>query len=72
MNQRLRLRTAPAFAGQSFGTTGSYQLLQAVARFEVDPALPVNASLVNIGHAPRNARGFGGGAEDDWRAPAAA
>lgn len=50
-------RTAPAFAGQSFGSVGSYQPLQGIVRFEVDPALPVNASLVNIGRAPRNARG---------------
>jgi hypothetical protein len=48
----------PAFGGQSFGSVGSYQLLRGVAHFEVDPALPVNASLVNIGRAPRNARGL--------------
>jgi hypothetical protein len=47
----------PAFGGQTFGSVGSYQLLRGVAHFEVDPALPVNASLVNIGRAPRNARG---------------
>lgn len=47
----------PAFGGMSFGAVGSYQLLRGIAHFEVDPALPVNASLVNIGHAPRNARG---------------
>lgn len=50
--------TTPAFGGQSFGTTGAYQLLQGTAHFEVDPRLPVNASLVNIGYAPRNARGM--------------
>jgi hypothetical protein len=50
-------RTSPAFGGQSFGNVGSYQLLQGIARFEIDPSLPVNASLVNVGHAPRNSRG---------------
>jgi len=50
--------TTAAFGGQSFGATGAYQLLQGTVRYEVDPRLPVNASLVNIGHAPRNARGM--------------
>jgi hypothetical protein len=50
--------TTPAFGGQSFGNTGAYQLLQGTVRHEVDPRLPLNASLVNIGHAPRNARGM--------------
>ncbi|MEO6186641.1 MAG: alpha/beta hydrolase domain-containing protein [Steroidobacteraceae bacterium] len=50
--------TAPAFGGQAFGSVGAYQLLQGIARYEVDPRLPVNASLVNIGHAQRNARGM--------------
>ena len=47
--------TTAAFGGQSFGSTGAYQLLQGTVRYEVDPRLPLNASLVNIGHAPRNA-----------------
>lgn len=50
--------TTAAFGGQSFGATGAYQLLQGTVRYEVDPRLPINASLVNIGHAPRNARGM--------------
>jgi hypothetical protein len=51
-------RTAPAFGGSEFGKAGAYDVLYATARYEVDPRLPVNAMLVNIEHAPRNARGM--------------
>jgi len=50
-------RTAPAFGGNTFGSTGAYQVSYATARFEIDPRLPINATLVNIEHAPRNAQG---------------
>lgn len=48
----------PAFGGKSFGKTGRYEWVQAVAHFEVDPNLPVNASIRNLQRAPRNERGL--------------
>ena len=50
--------TAPAFGGREFGSAGAYDLLRGIARYEVDPRLPINAMLVNVEHAPRNARGM--------------
>ncbi|RYZ67056.1 MAG: hypothetical protein EOP08_03575, partial [Proteobacteria bacterium] len=50
-------RTAPAFGGASFGSVGTYDVLYATARFSIDPRLPVNATLVNVGGAPRNVAG---------------
>ncbi|MEO8308911.1 MAG: alpha/beta hydrolase domain-containing protein [Pseudomonadota bacterium] len=49
--------TVPAFGGAEFGKTGRYEIVEGVARFEVDPTLPLNAMLVNVQRAPRNARG---------------
>lgn len=48
---------APAFEGRTFGSVGSYEIVRGVAHFRVDPRLPVNASLVNIQRAPRDADG---------------
>ena len=36
---------------------GSYEKLAGVVHFEVDPALPANAAIVDLPRAPRNARG---------------
>jgi hypothetical protein len=49
--------TTLAFGGREFGTVGAYEVVRAIARYEVDPRLPLNAMLVNVEHAPRNARG---------------
>ncbi|WP_129646635.1 alpha/beta hydrolase domain-containing protein [Peristeroidobacter agariperforans] len=49
--------TEPAFAGRTFGSVGAYELIRAVAHHRVDPAAPVNAGLVNIQKAPRDAQG---------------
>jgi len=51
------LRTAPFADGQAFGTTGAYE--KVVGRFhgELDPAQPLNAGIVDLDKAPRNARG---------------
>src|SRR5262245_60289662 len=44
--------------GASFGDVGTYQRLDGTAYMEVDPADPLNAVIVNIDKAPRNARGM--------------
>src|SRR5499433_2106611 len=51
------LRTEPFAGGQAFGTTGAYE--KVVGRFhgELDPAQPLNAIIVDLDKAPRNARG---------------
>jgi hypothetical protein len=51
-------QSGPAFGGQEFGRVGAYELVRAVARYEVDPRHPLNAMLVNVESAPRNARGL--------------
>ena len=42
----------------SFGSAGAYERLDGTAYFEVDPKDPLNAVIVNLDRAPRNARGF--------------
>ena len=51
------IRTEPFAAGQAFGSVGAYQ--KVVGRFhgELDPAQPLNAAIVDLDKAPRNARG---------------
>ncbi|HEX4555828.1 MAG TPA: alpha/beta hydrolase domain-containing protein [Xanthobacteraceae bacterium] len=51
------LRAEPFAAGQAFGNVGPYQ--KVVGRFhgELDPAAPLNATIVDLDKAPRNARG---------------
>ncbi|MFC4312865.1 alpha/beta hydrolase domain-containing protein [Steroidobacter flavus] len=49
--------TERAFAGREFGAVGPYELIRAVAHYRVDPAARVNAGLVNIQKAPRDAQG---------------
>src|ERR1700687_2230733 len=44
--------------GMSFGNVGSYERLDGTAYFEVDPKDPLNAVIVNLDKAPRNARGM--------------
>jgi hypothetical protein len=51
-------KTEPAFAGESFGTVGSYERLMGKAYGEVDPRLPANALIQDLALAPRNARGM--------------
>src|SRR6202008_90103 len=50
-------RTEPFAAGQAFGETGAYEKM--VGRFygEVDPGNALNAGIVDIDKAPRNAKG---------------
>jgi len=51
------LRTEPFAGGETFGTVGAYE--KVVGRFhgELDPRLPLNAVIVDLDKAPRNARG---------------
>jgi hypothetical protein len=49
---------SPTFEGQSFGTVGQYEKLIGRAYGEVDPNDKRNAVIVDIGLAPRNARGM--------------
>lgn len=37
--------TTSAFGGREFGTVGAYEVVRAIARYEVDPRLPLNAML---------------------------
>ncbi len=50
-------RTEPVLNGKSFGEVGGYEQLYGSARFEVDPAHPLNQPIVDIGLAPVNERG---------------
>jgi hypothetical protein len=51
-------KTEPAFAGQAFGSVGSYERLTGKAYGEVDPAAEANRLIQDIARAPRNARGM--------------
>ena len=48
----------PLAEGATFGSAGAYERLDGTAYFEVDPKDPLNAIIVNIDKAPRNARGM--------------
>ena len=50
-------RTEPFAAGQSFGETGAYEKVAGRFYGELDPAAPLNADIVDIDKAPRNAKG---------------
>jgi Alpha/beta hydrolase domain len=49
---------SPTFAGAGFGAVGQYELIQGTFTGEVDPSNPQNAVIVDVQHAPRNARGM--------------
>lgn len=48
---------APAFEGNSFGDTGTYERIDAIAHIAVDPASPRGQKIVDLDRAPRNAEG---------------
>ena len=54
---RIDVQRRETFAGPGFGNTGAYERI--VGRFygELDPEHPLNRDIVDIGLAPRNARG---------------
>lgn len=43
--------------GKPFGASGAYEKLVGTMHFAVDPAHPLNARIVDLDRAPRNARG---------------
>lgn len=49
---------AIAFEGRSFGDHGVYERLIGIARLEIDPTAPQNQGIVDLEHAPRDARGM--------------
>jgi hypothetical protein len=49
---------SPTFEGHSFGSAGRYERLLGHFSGELDPADPLNAFIVNIDLAPRNAQGM--------------
>jgi hypothetical protein len=49
---------SPAFGGATFGSVGAYEKLTGRAFGEVDPRAPESRDIVDIEHAPRNARGM--------------
>jgi hypothetical protein len=49
--------TEPAFGGKSFGAVGAYERISGRVTGEVDPKDPLNAVIVDIGLAPKNANG---------------
>jgi hypothetical protein len=51
-------QTTPLAGGVSWGDAGPYERLTGTAFFEVDPGDPLNAVIVDIDKAPRNARGM--------------
>jgi len=50
-------RETPVFGGAEFGGAGTYERLHGTAFCELDPAHALNAGIVNLDKAPRNARG---------------
>ena len=51
-------QTRPFAGGKSFGDAGPFVRLEGTAHFEVDPKDPLNAVIVNLDKAPRNAKGM--------------
>jgi hypothetical protein len=50
-------RTAPTFGGDAFAEVGPYECLNASAFCDLDPAHPLNQSIVNLARAPRDTGG---------------
>lgn len=53
----VQVAESPALDGERFGQVGTYEFLRGTVYGEVDPADPRHADIVNLEHAPRNARG---------------
>jgi hypothetical protein len=51
------LRAEPFAGGETFGDVGAYQKVVGRLHGELDPALPLDAVIVDLDKAPRNARG---------------
>jgi hypothetical protein len=50
-------RREPVLSGKSFGLAGPYEKLVGRVEFALDPTAAANARIVDLGLAPRNARG---------------
>src|SRR4029077_4792159 len=50
-------RESPVFGGAEFGAVGPYERLHGTLFGELDPTHPLNAGIVNLDHALRNAHG---------------
>ncbi len=56
--ERIEVKERSAFApGVSFGEAGSYEKIRGIAYFALDPKAAANAAIVDLKHAPRDARG---------------
>ena len=51
-------RSTPYADGRTFGAVGTFVRLEGTVHMEVDPDDPLNAVIVNVDRAPRNARGL--------------
>lgn len=58
LTQLVVAQTVPLAGGVSWGNSGAYEKLTGTAYFEVNPADPLNAVIVDLDKAPRNARGM--------------
>jgi len=52
------LERMPFAAGASFGESGAYEKIRAIAHFALDPAAPANARIVDLKLAPRDSQGL--------------
>jgi hypothetical protein len=52
------VKREPFAAGQSFGATGAYEKVVGRYHGTLDPAHPLNAAIVDLDKAPRNAQGL--------------
>jgi hypothetical protein len=50
-------RREPVLNGKSFGLAGRYEKLVGRVEFALDPTAPANVRIIDLGLAPRNARG---------------
>jgi hypothetical protein len=51
------LERAPFAGGAAFGASGAYEKIRGVAQYALDPGAAANARIVDLKHAPRDARG---------------
>ncbi len=49
---------SPYAGGQAFGPTGSFEQLDGIAHFAVDPRHPANGAIIDLDLAPRNGDGL--------------
>lgn len=52
------VRRAPYAGGRDFGRTGPFEQMDGTAHFAVDPSHPANATIIDLGLAPRNGDGL--------------